>query len=125
MPLLDLRDQAVRRSPDDLVRHLEAFELELKFSAGIWFFSPADSRFHGKYKADLDLEQRLDPAWGARRVRNYLATLTMELATLARACGKSDVHHLEREDLVALTVEAAAMAGVPLAGTRWIPGSDG
>jgi hypothetical protein len=24
--------------------------------------------------------------------------------------------------LVALTVEAAAMAGVPLAGTEWIPG---
>ncbi len=71
---------------------------------------------------DPELEQRLDPEWGARRVSNYLATLTMELATLARACGKSDVHHLEREDLVALTVEAAAMAGVPLAGTDWIPG---
>ena len=45
-----------------------------------------------------------------------------ELTALARACGKSDVHHLEPEDLVALTVEAAAMAGVPLAGTDWIPG---
>jgi glutamate synthase domain-containing protein 2 len=71
---------------------------------------------------DPILEQRLDPAWGARRVRNYLKTLTMELTTLARACGKSNVHHLEREDLVALTVEAAAMAKVPLAGTNWIPG---
>jgi hypothetical protein len=49
--------------------------------------------------------------------------MTMELTTLARACGKSDVHNLEREDLVALTIEAAAMAGVPLAGTTWIPGS--
>ncbi|MEI9964413.1 MAG: glutamate synthase-related protein [Caulobacteraceae bacterium] len=38
------------------------------------------------------------------------------------ACGKSHVHNLEPEDLVALTVEAAAMAGVPLAGTNWIPG---
>jgi hypothetical protein len=46
----------------------------------------------------------------------------MELTTLARACGKSDVHNLEPEDLVALTIEAAAMAGVPLAGTDWIPG---
>jgi hypothetical protein len=34
----------------------------------------------------------------------------MELTTIARACGKQNVHHLEREDLVALTVEAAAMA---------------
>jgi glutamate synthase domain-containing protein 2 len=69
------------------------------------------------------LEKRLEPAVGARRVRNYLKTLSLELATLARACGKSDVHHLEREDLVALTVEAAAMAKVPLAGTDWIPGA--
>jgi len=46
----------------------------------------------------------------------------MELVTLARACGKSDVHHLEREDLAALTVEAAAMAKIKLAGTNWIPG---
>lgn len=69
-----------------------------------------------------ELEKRLDPEWGARRVRNYLQTLTMELTTLARACGKSNVHNLEREDLVALTVEAAAMAKVPLAGTDWIPG---
>ena len=30
--------------------------------------------------------------------------------------------HLEPEDLVAVTIEAAAMARVPLAGTDWIPG---
>jgi len=48
--------------------------------------------------------------------------LTMELTAIARACGKSNVHHLERDDLVALTVEAAAMAQLPLAGTDWIPG---
>jgi glutamate synthase domain-containing protein 2 len=71
---------------------------------------------------DPGLEARLDPEWGARRVINYLKSVTMELATLARACGKSDVHNLEPEDLVALTLEAAAMAGVPLAGTDWIPG---
>ena len=71
------------------------------------------------------LEQRLEPAVGAKRVRNYLKTLTMELTMIARACGKQDVHHLEREDLAALTIEAAAMAGVPLAGTSWIPGRGG
>jgi len=71
---------------------------------------------------DPVLEQRLEPAVGAKRVRNYLQTLTMELTMIARACGKQDVHHLEREDLAALTIEAAAMAGVPLAGTSWIPG---
>ena len=71
---------------------------------------------------DPVLERRLEPAVGARRVRNYFKTLNMELTMIARACGKQDVHHLEREDLAALTIEAAAMAGVPLAGTSWIPG---
>ncbi|TXF12697.1 FMN-binding glutamate synthase family protein [Pelomicrobium methylotrophicum] len=71
---------------------------------------------------DEALEKRLEPEIGARRVRNYIKTLNMELTTIARACGKANVHHLEREDLVALTIEAAAMARVPLAGTHWIPG---
>jgi glutamate synthase domain-containing protein 2 len=71
---------------------------------------------------DPGLSERLDPETGARWVTNYLKALTMELTSLARACGKSDVHHLEPDDLVALTVEAAAMARVPLAGTNWIPG---
>lgn len=71
---------------------------------------------------DPERESRLDPDWGARRVTNYLKALTMELTTLARACGKSDVHNLEPEDLVATTIEAAAMARVPLTGTDWIPG---
>jgi glutamate synthase domain-containing protein 2 len=74
---------------------------------------------------DDTLAARLDPGLGARRVANYLRSLVMETTMLARACGKSDVHHLEPEDLVALTVEAAAMARVPLAGTSWIPGWPG
>lgn len=70
-----------------------------------------------------ELEARLAPEVGARRMKNYLTTLVLELQTIARACGKSHVHNLEPEDLVALTVEAAAMARVPLAGTQWIPGT--
>jgi glutamate synthase domain-containing protein 2 len=71
---------------------------------------------------DAVLERRLTPDVGAKRLKNYLQVLDMEVTTLARACGKSNVHHLERDDLVALTIEAAAMAKVPLAGTDWIPG---
>ena len=71
---------------------------------------------------DPELAKRLDPVAAGRRLANYLAVLTLETQTIARACGKSHVHNLEPEDLVALTVEAAAMAGIPLAGTSWIPG---
>ena len=71
---------------------------------------------------DPKLAARLNPVVGGQRIKNYLKVMTLELQTLARACGKNDVRNLEPEDLCALTVEAAAMAGVPLAGTDWIPG---
>lgn len=71
---------------------------------------------------DPMLESRLRSESAAESVANFLRATTMEVTALARACGKSDVHHLEPEDLVAITVEAAAMARVPLAGTDWIPG---
>jgi hypothetical protein len=62
------------------------------------------------------LAARLDPVDDGRRIANYLRVLTMEAQTLARACGKAHLRHLEPEDLVALTIEAAAMARVPMAG---------
>jgi glutamate synthase domain-containing protein 2 len=71
---------------------------------------------------DPALAARLDPVKAGRRLANYLSVLTLEAQTIARACGKSHLHNLEPEDLVALTIEAAAMARVPLAGTDWIPG---
>jgi len=74
---------------------------------------------------DAVLAQRLDPAIASRKLANYLSVMALEVQTIARACGKSHVHNLEPEDLVALTVESAAMARVPLAGTNWIPGQEG
>ena len=74
---------------------------------------------------DPELMKRLDPIAAGRRLRNYLSVLTLETQTIARACGHNHVLNLEPEDLCALTIEAAAMAGVPLAGTNWIPGQEG
>lgn len=62
MPLADLRPQARRRTPDEMLAHLRSFELTPRFSAGIWFFSPPASRFHAKYQRDLDIRARLDIA---------------------------------------------------------------
>ena len=71
---------------------------------------------------DPELIKRFDPKEGGRRLMNYLKVMTLEAQTIARACGKNHLHNLEPEDLVALTMEAAAMAQVPLAGTSWYPG---
>ena len=71
---------------------------------------------------DPKLMKRFDPVAGGRRLSNYLKVMTLEAQTIARASGKNDLHNLEPEDLCALTVESAAMARVPLAGTNWTPG---
>jgi glutamate synthase domain-containing protein 2 len=71
---------------------------------------------------DPELRKRLVVDEAAQRVYNILHTMTLECQMMARACGKTNVHNLEPEDLCALTVEAASMARVPLAGTNYIPG---
>ncbi|WP_238422003.1 FMN-binding glutamate synthase family protein [Gordonia sp. 'Campus'] len=72
---------------------------------------------------DPELSARFDPVLGGRRLANFLRVMTMEAQTIARACGKAHLQHLEPEDLVAISIEASAMARVPLAGTSWIPGT--
>ena len=67
---------------------------------------------------DPELMQRLDIDQGAERTANLLRAMTLEIQMLARACGKSNIHHLEPEDLAALSLEASAICGIPLAGTR-------
>lgn len=74
---------------------------------------------------DPQLQSRMDPLEGGRRLNNYLKAMTLEAQTIARACGKNHLHNLEPEDLCALTLEAAAMAKIPLAGTSWYPGKPG
>ena len=76
----------------------------------------------GIFTQDPTLMKRIDPVKAGKRLSNFLKVMTLEAQTIARACGKNNLHNLEPEDLCALTVESAAMARVPLAGTSWIPG---
>jgi len=71
---------------------------------------------------DPELRKRLDPDAAAERVYNFLHCLAIECQMMARACGKTDVHSLEPEDLAALTMEASALAMVPLAGSQYTVG---
>lgn len=61
-PLKDLRHQSRRLDHEAQLRHLRAFRLPLRFSAGIWFFTPAASRFHEPYEPDRTIEERLELA---------------------------------------------------------------
>jgi methylamine---glutamate N-methyltransferase subunit C len=53
---------------------------------------------------------------GGELIANYINSIIMEVALLARSLGKGDVHSLEFEDLAALTLEASLISGVNLAG---------
>jgi len=67
MPLPDLRSQAERREGGELLKQLTEFELEPRFSAGIWCFTAAGGRFHAKYQPERSIEQRLEIAAGLRK----------------------------------------------------------
>ena len=71
---------------------------------------------------DPDLISRLPVDEAAERVANFINSMTMEMTLLTRSLGKSNVHSLEPEDLAALTIEASAMAQIPLVGTNKIFG---
>lgn len=106
---------------DNHPRFQEQYEA-LGSSAGFYDDFQAGLDPAGITTQDPELQKNFDPVEGGRRLANYLRVLTMEAQTLARACGKSHLRNLEPQDLVALTIEASAMARVPLAGTDWVPG---
>ena len=75
----DLRYQTKRRSREELLEHLETFELDLKFAVGIWYFSPGGGRFHENYVDEIPIEQRLEMAaewakWGVQGVEAHFPT---------------------------------------------------
>jgi glutamate synthase domain-containing protein 2 len=100
------------------------FENEIGVPAGYCYHCHTGRCPVGVATQDPELRKRLDPDEAAERVYNFLHTLTLEAQMLARACGKTSVHSLEPEDLAALTMEASAMAQVPLAGTDYTVGVD-
>jgi glutamate synthase domain-containing protein 2 len=93
------------------------FEKEMGVEAGFCYHCHTGRCPVGVATQDPVLRSRLDPTEAAERVYNMLNTMTLEAQLMARACGKTNIHSLEPEDLAALTMEASAMAKVPLAGT--------
>jgi glutamate synthase domain-containing protein 2 len=94
------------------------FPREMGVEAGYCYHCHTGRCPVGVTTQDPELRKRLNPDEGAERVYNFLHTMAVECQMMARACGKTNVHSLEPEDLAALTMEASAMAQVPLAGTR-------
>ena len=94
------------------------FEEEMGVEAGHCYHCHTGRCPVGVATQDPKLRARLDPDAAAERVYNFLHCLAIECQMMARACGKTNVHSLEPEDLAALTMEASALAQVPLAGSQ-------
>ncbi|MFQ6132932.1 MAG: TIM barrel protein [Armatimonadota bacterium] len=67
MALIDLRGQAKRKRADAQLRHMKSFKLDLKFSAGVWFFAPGGGRFHDRYVDEMGMEEVLETAAGLKK----------------------------------------------------------
>ncbi|MBW1641578.1 MAG: alpha-hydroxy-acid oxidizing protein [Deltaproteobacteria bacterium] len=61
------------------------------------------------------LRTRLNVDEKATRVANFIRASTNEIKAIARICGKSDIHEINKNDLAALTSEMARITGVNLA----------
>jgi len=74
------------------------------------FEPPTQLVWHdGKHRDRFDVEE------GARDVANWFNAVADELVTAVRCVGKNSVHDVSREDLCAVSPEAAAATGLPLA----------
>jgi xylose isomerase len=62
MSFPDLRYQMERRNPEQFLKHMNSFNLEIKPSVGIWSLSPGGSRFHEPYGSFVSIEQRIELA---------------------------------------------------------------
>ena len=64
---------------------------------------------------DPELRRKLDLK-AARKVYNFITACTEEVKMAAAACGKRDVHELNRADLRSLSLVVSKITGVPLVG---------
>ncbi|MFZ5824092.1 MAG: FMN-binding glutamate synthase family protein [Bacillota bacterium] len=80
------------------------------------FEPPTQLVWHdGKHRDKFDIEE------GARDVANWFNAVADELVLGVRCVGKTSVHEMSREDLCAMSPEAAAVTGLPL-GWEPLPG---
>ena len=63
---------------------------------------------------DKEHEARYDIDLQSKNIHRYFESLRWQIASITKALGYDDVHKVNRDDLVALTPEAADITGLPL-----------
>ncbi len=62
---------------------------------------------------DPEHEKRYKPEIEAQNIHRFLESVRWQIAAITHGLGHNDVRQLSRDDLVALTPEAAAITGLP------------
>ena len=62
--MIDLRKQKRHRVGEEMLQHLEKYKLVPKFSAGVWYFFPAGTRFNERYVPQGTMEGVLEKVHG-------------------------------------------------------------
>lgn len=62
--ITDTSYQKKRFDREELLKHMNSFNLDLKISVGIWYFAPAGGRFHEAYVPSKTIEERIEIAAG-------------------------------------------------------------
>jgi glutamate synthase domain-containing protein 2 len=62
---------------------------------------------------DPEHEHRYKPVSEASNIHRFLESVRWQIAAITHGLGYTDVRELSRDDLVALTPEAAAITGLP------------
>jgi xylose isomerase len=57
---INISYQKVRRNKEELIKHLDTFNLDIKISVGMWYFTPIGSRFREVYTQDKTIEERIE-----------------------------------------------------------------
>jgi len=60
--IINTRCQEKRRTKEELIKHLNTFNLDIKISIGIWYFTPIGGRFHEAYVENKGITQRIEMA---------------------------------------------------------------
>jgi len=62
--IIDTRYQKIRRNKEELVKHMNTFNLEIKPSVGIWYFTLVDGRFHDSFVPFKSIAKKIEMAAG-------------------------------------------------------------
>jgi len=70
---------------------------------------------YGIATQDKNLRCRLDVEKSAQNIANFITAATEEIKSIARICGKNNIHSLDKNDLRSLNPELSRITGVELA----------